>query len=254
MQTYALNLTNGAARSFSTAGDLFVYESGQVDGQEDGDARIIVKPDSGGEITLRAGQQFRLPKGEMASQWFVRPAVDGAPVVGSIIIGAGEFHDANTLNTFKLDGTFTNAVKVTNTEQEPVPVSLVGGDTVTYTHSFADSSKAANEVKTVVAPAANLNGLIVEFAQLAISTLSSTALQGASIVVKSGAPPVAMNDGAVLLRLAYVVAYGAAGNVQFTMQKEKMDKRVKVPPGHGLYVVNGGETLSCEKNILYTLL
>ncbi len=254
MQTYSINLAGGASRTFGTTGNLFVYESGQVAGNDTAPARIIVKPDSGGEITLKPGQQFRLPKGEQATQWFIRPADEGQTITGYVVIGAGEFLDANTLNTFKLDGTFTNAVTVTNTEQEPVPVSLVGGDTVTYTHSFADSSVTANEVKTVVAPAANVNGLVVEFAQLAISTLNSAGLQGASIVVKSGAAPANMNEGAVLLRLAYLVPYQATNGAQYTMQKEKMDKRVKVPPGHGLYVVNAGATYSCEKNILYTVL
>lgn len=166
MQTYALNLTNGSSRSFSTAGDLFVYESGQVAGQEAGDARIIVKPDSGGEITLRAGQQFRLPKGESASQWFVRPAVDGAPVVGSIIIGAGEFHDANTLNTFKLDGTFTNAVKVTNTTAEPVPVamdqkSMQERPVMTY-NTIKKVDLAGGLPIPVITAAQNANGVIIE--------------------------------------------------------------------------------------------
>jgi len=171
MQTYALNLTNDS-RSYSSAGDLFVYESGQVAGNEGADLRIIVKPDSGGEITLKPGQQFRLPKGESAMQWYVRAATPGNNITGYIIIGAGEFDDANTLNTFKLDGTFTNAVKVTNTEAERVPVSLdpkqllqQTAPLMAYNASREVNISSATGPTTLFTAAENVNGLIIEQVQ-----------------------------------------------------------------------------------------
>jgi len=166
MQTYALNLTS-ESRSFSSAGDLFVYESGQVAGNESADLRIIVKPDSGGEITLKPGQQFRLPKGESAMQWYVRAATPGNNITGYIIIGAGEFDDANTLNTFKLDGTFTNAVTITNTSAARVPVSLDPKQLLQTEAPVMNFTNSKNGIlaagyNLVVTPAENLNGVIIE--------------------------------------------------------------------------------------------
>lgn len=167
MQTYALNLTDSDSRSFSTAGDLFVYESGVVAGNDAADLRIIVKPESGGEITLKPGQQFRLPKGESAMQWYVRAATPGTDVIGAIIIGAGEFDDANTVNTFKLDGTFTNAVQITNTSSQRVPVVFDPKQLLQIESPIMNFTNSKNGIfqsgyTQVIAPNENPNGIIIE--------------------------------------------------------------------------------------------
>lgn len=170
MQTYPFNITPAASRTFGATGDLFVYESGQGAG-EGADTRIIVKPDSGGEITLRPGQQFRLPTGEKATQWNMRAVDVNGAVTGSVIIGAGEFHDANTLNKVQLDATFANVVTVANTAAERVPVSLdpnqllqQAGPALAYNVAkkvlIQDNRVAATT--TIISAAENQNGVVIE--------------------------------------------------------------------------------------------
>jgi len=232
MQTYSLNLSNGASRSFSTDGDLFVYESGQVAGDDKASARIIVKPDSGGEITLRPGQQFRLPKGSSAMQWYVRAVEGSGDITGFIIIGAGEFDDANTLNTFKLDGTFTNAVKVTNTDVERVPVSLDSNQSIkteaapmSFT-SYRNLYVSAGNVSPLILPAQNVNGVIIESLYASAKT---------TFLAQRGTP-VTSNDGAII----DVFLDGTSGPRR---------ARIALAPGMGLYA---SAAAAADTSLLYT--
>lgn len=166
MQTYALNLAGQPSRIFNTVADLFVYESG-TNGEE-GEVRIIVKPDNGSEMTLRPGQRFRLPPGEKAQQWMVRAYDNEAPIAGAIIIGSGEFDDANTINKFTLDASLANNVTVKNGPDARVPVSLNPQDIINLADpimSYTDFKRVAVPAQaqtTVITAAENTNGVIIE--------------------------------------------------------------------------------------------
>lgn len=231
MQTYALNLTGAASRIFPATADLFVYESGT--NGPDGELRIIVKPDNGGEITLRPGQRFRLPPGEKASQWMVR-AFDGtAPIVGAVIIGSGEFDDANTMNKFTLDASLANNVTVKNTDAERVPVALDPQDILNTSEpimSYTNSKNVGLIVSSntiLVSAAENQNGVIIE--QLWASTSAATTQINA-------------NGGLEMLEILYPEASNPGKPVR---------RRTKVRPGVS---VTGYCNSPCTVFILYTLL
>jgi predicted nucleic acid-binding protein len=246
MQTYNLKLTATAPQvSFVAAANLFVYESG-AGPTSTAETRILVKADSGGEITLRPGQSFRLPPGETAMQWLVRSYDNAAVINGAVIIGAGEFVDANTNNVVTLGEGFANQVKVNNTTAERVPVSIdtaqkmpvsvpdgvkitnTTGERIPVTldqnssitttdpvMAYTNSKKVAYVSSTVTAlitPAENVAGVIVE---QVITTVAS------SLVAKSSLPG-AFDDGDL-------VEYSNAAQASNR-------KRVKLAPGKGLYV------------------
>jgi hypothetical protein len=126
MQTFTYKFDpsiNQTAMAWMVDANLFVYESGvaAVDGQN---RAVIVKPYNGSEITLKPGQRFRLAPGADARTWAVRLVDPTVTLTANFIIGQGEFEDSNTLNTFKLDGTFTNTVAVNNTAANAVPVAV----------------------------------------------------------------------------------------------------------------------------------
>lgn len=130
MQTHKLNIKPGVVQMVHVAADLFVYESGATV-PADGNSRIVVQTDTGTEIVLRPGQRFRVgASGGMPGRFGIRGLDPAAELNIEAVIGTGEFDDANTLNTFKLDGTFTNTVKVNNTVGEAVPVALQAGATI----------------------------------------------------------------------------------------------------------------------------
>lgn len=220
MQSYNLNLTAARPQTiYPATADLFVYESGTSAGL----TSIIVKPDNGNEITVKPGQWFRLTDGERASQWLVRSA-DGASVInGTIIIGSGEFGDANTLNKFTLDASFANNVEITNTTAKRVPVTLDTAQTLpvslaairvnnttaqrvpvtldpaqvlntsesimSYTHA-RPITMATSAYVQIASPAENVNGIIIE------QSISSQA--GATLVAKAGAAPTDISQCDVL--------------------------------------------------------
>lgn len=175
MQSYPINLFGGGSQTFSTAARRFIYESGQTD-PIGGDARVIVKPDTGNEIVLRPGQAFGLAPGETAANWYVRPFDPTARITGTAIIGSGDFSDG----TFKVDSsTGVIAVRpeggfqVANTAANRVPVALdpltekamKEFPIVSYTHSRTFKTSATADVPVVVVTAAeNTNGIILEAA------------------------------------------------------------------------------------------
>lgn len=243
----------------------------------DGDTRILVKPDNGNEIALRPGQRFRLPKDQgKASSWMFRSFDGYSAISGAIIIGSGEFDDANTLNTFKLDGTFTNTVKVNNTVAERVPVTLdvsqllkldtsqllkldpstiinVAGNTVQYTNSFVDASNANVAAQIIFTPAQNPNGAYLELAEVAIVPTGSAGYMQVALLAKNG-PPANATDGDVLFMAASDGVFSSSGGARTTNLTQSV--RIKIPAGKGLYLNQSGNTApqSCSKTVLYTLL
>lgn len=266
MQTYPLKLSAAASQAmFSTRADLFVYESGD----SAGDTRILVKPDSGGEIALRPGQRFRLPPGEKASQWLVRVYTTGATIDGTIIIGSGDFDDANTNNIVTLSESFSNTVLVSNSgEGQAIPVSLTGtkinnttaeripvsldegqlasleGQAMAYTKAWTHNAVlAGNTSVQIMAPAENTNGAILHVFK-SISKKSGGGDAFMTLLAKNGAP-ISLTDGDVLMAQTIPVDYANA----------ELPHAIRVPAGRGLYLyasaAEGGNAL---RNALLTIL
>ena len=172
MQTYPFSFTaQRGSTTIPAQGDLFVYESAENAG---GELRVKVKPDNAGEITLRPGQRFR--SHTRVTAWNITSYTGTEVVNGSFIIGEGEFDDANTVNTFKLDGTFVNSVNVNNTLANPVPVafdtkkSLPMEEIVEYTNSIPINNPAVGAFQ-VFSPAQNTNGMVVVMSETNAGTL-----------------------------------------------------------------------------------
>jgi len=178
MQSYPINLFGGGSQTFSTAARRFIYESGQTD-PIGGDARVIVKPDTGNEIVLRPGQAFGLAPGETAANWYVRPFDPTARITGTAIIGSGDFSDG----TFKVDSsTGVIAVRpeggfqIVNTAANRVPVALdpltekamKEFPIVSYTnYKNAITPSNPGDFVVVVTAAENVRGVILESAHQA---------------------------------------------------------------------------------------
>lgn len=272
MQTYPLKLNPSAKSVIVHAdADLFVYESGDPGA---GDAHISVRPENGAEIILKPGQRFRI-KGT-AARWNVALVDPGTTLSGSIVIGSGEFDDANTLNVMKLDASFANSVtvtndaahavpvavqgtasvtgnvaipagvKLTNTTAERVPVSLdvsqtmnVLGNIIAYQSGWNGSGLAspANTPLTIVAPAANVNGIMVNKSTMQYSGTN----YGTALVAKASAPT-GLFDGDI-------IAFVNSG-----VQQD--ENQYKIPPGKGLYWVSDSAHVAGSRiqNVLYTVL
>lgn len=218
-----------------------------------GDARIIVKPENGAEITLRPGQRFRLSRESgKASRWLVRSYDGFSTINGSVIIGSGEFDDANTENTFKLDGTFTNQVKIVNTEYEPAHVRIdpeqVSG---CYSGSFTDTTVVSGTTAVFTA-AANTNGAWIEWAQMSVCHDTGAVNWLAVSLLAKATAPTGPTDGDLIL-----FARNYSDGSDITKEVAALPTRIKIPAGKGLYlhqVANGGAALFSTKSVLYTLL
>lgn len=279
MQTYPLALpAGGAATTIQVEADLFVYESGTA-APATGDTRIAVKGDNGTEILLRPGQRFRSP--EAATRFTISAYDRVTAIAGFIIIGSGEFDDANTLNTFKLDASFANTVEVTNTPAKPVPVALpaaaeikinntnasrvpvtldpaqvlnIAGSTVQYTHSFVDMTTANISAQQIFSAAQNPNGAFLELVEATIvGTSNSAGWAMVSLLAKAGVPNSGI-DGDVLFLAANS---DSAANQVSPVANVTQSIRIKIPAGKGLYLsqfVPGSGISACRKTVLYTLL
>jgi len=247
MQSYPINLFAGGSQTFSTAARRFVYESGATD-PIGGDARIIVKPDTGNEIVLRPGQAFGLAPGENAANWYVRPYNPTARISGIAIIGSGEFNDG----TFKVDAsTGTIAVrpeggfKVVNTTDERVPVALDPATEtalkehplMSYTHAKSVTTTYTGNIALVTA-AENVRGVIIEASQ--IVQLGSNG-GGARILAKDTAPT-SLTDGDIVV--PYLTNFGDTAPVV---------RRIKVAAGKGLWA-RSASNATTDISVLLTIL
>lgn len=124
MQTYKKSIASGKSDNFSVRADLFVYESGV----SLGDNRVRVRPETGGDIILRAGQQFRFP--EIIQNWTIEAADGTSAIDGSFILGTGAFTDSNPTNKIQLDTTFPANTVVTNQTNGLTTIAQVAPVTV----------------------------------------------------------------------------------------------------------------------------
>lgn len=117
-------------------------------------------------------------------------------------------------------------------------------DGITYGAAFSSSvpAPAANTVLTVVAPAANVNGLVVHDASYCSLTAGTTLT---SLLAKASTPT-ALQDGDVLmLGDAYTPSSVGSGS---------MKQSFKVAAGKGLYLYTLVQETFGYKRVIYTLL
>ncbi|RFP36157.1 hypothetical protein [Duganella sp. BJB476] len=268
MQSYDFKLDPVVLRTrtiFNDA-DLFVYESGATT-PINGETRILVTPENGSQIVLRPGQRFRITK--QVNAWTIQPYDPAATLTGSIIIGSGEFDDANTLNKVTLDATFANTVTVTNSLAAPVNVALnpatllkldtstplnIAGTTVQYTNSFIDATIVAATATQIFSAAQNPNGAYIEFAEIAISTQSANSACVVTLLAKATAPASGTDGDAVMLG---VCGGGGGGGISAQNLNQMLGQRIKIAAGKGLYLnqqVSASAVDRCVKTVLFTLL
>jgi len=231
MQSYAINLAAGAAQTYTSAARRFVYESGATVPQG-GDSRIIVKPANGNEIMLRPGQGFGLDEGQLAATWYVRGVDPTVPIVGTIIIGSGDFAD----NSLKIDAT-SGAVSVIpavpfqigNTAANRVPVALDPATEkaiqeyplMSYTHSRT-FNLGPNLNAPLVTAAENINGVIIE-SGMSLTTVVEKAVR----LLVNPTSPVSEIDGDIIVPF-----------ITSQMTVNPSVRRVKVAAGKAVWARN----------------
>jgi hypothetical protein len=283
MQTYPLKLSpTKDTEILHVQADLFVYESGDA---SVGDTRIKVKPENGAEIVLRPGQRFRIV--DTAQRWIVSLFDTAADLTANIIIGSGEFDDANTLNTFKLDATFANNVKVTNagagqaipiTAPASLPVSVQGGPLPVSIQNLSleiandsgnrlpvtlDPNQVLNTMGNSVAYTTSYASTVASVTNTAIQLLSPAAnVNGAwlnAFTVIPGQPGVMFS----VLAKATAPANIADGDVLYTNyggsgQKYQLDigkdGQVRVPAGKGIWYIANANDGAYIREALMTVL
>jgi hypothetical protein len=198
MESYSLKFDAVTGkRNLPASGNLFVYESATVPANEE--TRIKVKPDNGGVIVLKPGQWFRNP--DNVTGWALE-SFNGDDVIDAVfVIGFGEFGDANTLNKFTLDASLTNAVTVTNTVGNRVPVSIDTSQTLNtsapimaYTNAVA-VSPASGAAGLLVSAAANTNGVIIE-------QICTDVVNNCNLLAKTNAPAYPSDGDFLALNIA----------------------------------------------------
>lgn len=243
MQSYPINMPAGGSQTFSSAARRFVYESGAT-ATLNGDARIIVKPDSGNEIVLRPGQAFGLADGETAGNWFVRANDPQMAISGTVIIGSGDFNDG----TFKVDSsTGTIAVRpeggfqIMNTTANRVPVALdpatekalTEEPVVTYNaHRIVKNPQQATPVALFTAEE-NQRGVIIEaYIKFGISK---------NVLMAKETAPKSSTDGDLII-----------SHTEDLIANQW--RRLKIPAGKGLWVWSVASGSGSDSSVLLTFL
>lgn len=240
MQSYPINIGAGAAINVQIAGDNFVYESGTSTTAE---KRIVIKPESGNEIVLRPGQQFR--QTQESGAWTIRAYDAAAVITGVVIVGSGEFYDSNTNQAVTLDASFANEVTVKNTGANPVPITAAGSlnvqeNLIAVTGSWVQpGNTVANTPMTIFTPAANANGAIVQSVVGFVNGASTV-----SVIAKAGAAPTDPYQGMLI-----ATKMTAGATVDLTMPQ-----KVRIPAGWGLYYIASAANENGNKGVSYTLL
>ncbi len=264
MQYFPLQVTAAQIANLMVQGDYFVYESASTGV----DTRIVVKPQNGGEMLLKPGQRFRIV--DPVGVWSVR-AFDGAStIVGVVVIGSGEFEDSNvntllSLSSATITNTTANRVPVTLDPAQTLPVSLTGqsvsiagtvnvaGASVTYTHSFIDTTVGAVTAVAVFTAAQNLNGTWIEFAEISVINQGANTVS-VSLIAKATAPA-SETDGDVVMICGVGGVIAGTTNGNHVHVNDKLGVRLYVAAGKGLYINQTGTGGNvCKKTILTTRL
>lgn len=256
LQYYDITIGLTSTQKVAAQGRYFYYLngttaliSGGVTPSAAGNQAIKVQAGtSGNTIILMPGQSYRLPLNEKApGEWLVTNYKGAEAITGQVMVGEGDFHDSNTQNTVKLDGSFANNVTVLNPATNPVNTSTVQAP-MSYTLSFYENGAAAvaNGVIQVFSAAQNPNGAIVEKYLLSDQSNSTAGAVIYNLMAKATAPA-SITDGDVLDSLSTVAN---------TPIDRSVKDRIKVPAGKGLYVVNDVANVNSHvrKTLLMTML
>ncbi|HEX8611938.1 MAG TPA: hypothetical protein VF800_11685 [Telluria sp.] len=251
IQTYDFVVGVNKSVEISAQGRYVYYQAGSTALIDAGTASANagnqgIKCTAGGtgtSVVLMPGQSLRLPANEKApGYWRIDNAKNLEGVYGKLLVGEGEFTDANILNTVRLDGSVVNLMKVSNSTAERVPVKLdpndiyMMGPIVQYTDSLFHATPLGAGAYVLVSPAANVNGVI-----LSKTLLTSDASAAYSLLTKSSTPANVV-DGNVL----YYV--GPTSPVIDNVQA------IRIPPGRGLYFYASSTTTALMKNLLWAVL
>ena len=223
MQHYDINIPAGGAREIQVQGDYVYYLSGSAGGA---DSTITLRDVSGSDtVLLKPGQAFRLGYGGKNVRWIVGNHAGAGDIEGVLLMGEGEFSDNR----------ISGSVEVTGT----VKTQEVGLEYGGSYSSFGVTLPTANLPVQVIAPASNVNGLVVHQSIIA----HSDAISGVCTLLAKETAPTGIGDGDVL----NVAASGA-------VMPSIIQSPISIPPGKGLYVIANAIETGGTQSILYTLL
>jgi hypothetical protein len=251
LQYFDLNLPINKTQDVSADGTFVYYYSGSTPSGLD--PSIILKAGTGAEVILKPGQSIRLAPDEPAvSTWKTRQLSNLETITGKLLIGTGDFNDANINNIFKLDATFANQVTVTNDAAHRVPVTLdttqtlnVAGSTVAYTTSYASTAASVGGTPIqLLAPATNVNGVVLNKFEL----ISNPGAANTVVILAKNGAPASITDGDVLWS-----AQISAG-VNRTALDQSKDGQIKVPAGKGIYYLSSVNDVATLRDALFTVL
>ena len=223
------------------AGQGFRFESGTT---TTADKYIVVTTESGNKIVMKPGQQFRVS--DLNGNWTIKANDPTAAITGRIAVFSADedFQDSNVFTAISLDASLVNNVRVNNTLADPVNV-LAADSAMTYTNSYFTNWETIYNTgaQTILSGAANVNGVIVEFAE--ISAGCNAASIAGKAMLKAG--------GALLLGMQVAPSSVTTLSSETVM----LTKRVKVPAGQALTMettTQGGSLIYGVISVLYTVL
>lgn len=266
LQYYDILLAVGANKEISAQGRYIYYYNGTTPHITDGTVlatagaqRIKVRPGgTGNEILLMPGQSFKLdPADKEPGTWRIENYGATETITGQIMIGTGEFNDANTLNTIKLDATFANSVTVVNSTAarvpttaditQTIPVSIAGnvnvttGGAVAYTNAFTSAAQTNATAVEVLAAASNTAGVDVK----RVRHSGGSNLTGTVALIAATSAPAGLTT-------AGNQVIWSAGYVTENPDSVQGDA-IRVPTGKGLWFI-GDVSETALKSVLYSIL
>lgn len=212
MQNFDLTLTStNKAQSFNVRGRGVWFESISTTPT---DSRIVVVDETGLEIQLRPNQGAKFP--QESGRFYVKSFDGVSTITGKIIIGNGEFFD-NSTNIAAVQ--ISNEVEIKNDTGKPLAVS----GALVNTSLYSQSSLVANTGLSLIAPASNTNGLVLNNAYL-----MAGAAGGVNMLIAHTASPTLQNQG---IAIAAIKSNGSS------LYGENINLNgIRIPAGYGLYL------------------
>lgn len=253
MQYYDINITPNGSQEVGVIGRYFKYLSGstpnqdaQLPGVAGNEAIVIEAVGTGLKIVLMPGQSMRIAETDRKPQsWRVMNSKRLEVIKGQVIIGDGEFRDENVKSVVSLDATAENPVTVTgsiginSSVGSPVVVTMTGvGEVqeklIPINGGLNITATAAGTVSQVITNAVNTNGVLIQSFE-GYMVNSNGGLGSLTLICKQGGMPANATDGIVL-------------NMDFVAQSAstpfEVNKKLLVPAGYGIAVVNGASNFT----------
>ncbi len=250
MQSQDLKVGAGNSTLVQVPGTGIWFESGA---STTADAYIVVKPDTGAEITLKPGQHFQDPT-HISREWRITGHDPAAVITGRLIIGNGDFGDSNISNTVSINNVIGNVpvvgtVTVGNTGANRVPIAINPTDTIktqvmpmTYTTGI-NTAAAVNVAVNIVTAAANVNGAILQ--QTLVSGQTNGTTYGTICFIAKATAPASITDGDLL----DCCTYGPNSFTNFQNQSP-----IQVAAGKGIWLISNFNEAVMQKGALVTVL